>query len=150
MMSVAGARSLVARCGPMVWEGDITGVPAPALHRKAPMAWTKPEPLFDGEDLTGWEPGARSRNHWNARNGELVNERAGANIRTTRKFDDFKLHIECDCPKDGDSGVYLRGRYAIQVEYEPPETETSFGSIYGFLAPPPKWRRGRDSGRATT
>jgi hypothetical protein len=34
--------------------------------------------------------------------------------------------------------VYLRGRYEIQVEYEPPGTDDKFhgmGSIYGFLAP---------------
>ncbi len=119
-------------------EGEITGVPAPALKRKAPAAWSKPEPLFNGKDLTGWEPDDPSQNHWKPQNGELVNEKAGANIRLKRAFDDFKLHIEYNCPKDGNSGVYLRGRYEIQVEYEPPGTDDKFhgmGSIYGFLAP---------------
>jgi hypothetical protein len=119
-------------------EGDFTGVHAPALRRKSPAAWTTPELLFNGKDLTGWEPDIPSENHWKAQNGELVNQSAGANIRTTRKFDDLKLHIEYNCPKNGNSGVYLRGRYEIQVEYEPPGTDDKFhgmGSIYGFLAP---------------
>jgi hypothetical protein len=119
-------------------EGKITGVPAPALKRNPPAKWGKPEPLFNGKDLTGWEPDDPAKNHWVARDGELVNDAAGANIRTTRKFEDFKLHIEYNCPNEGNSGVYLRGRDEVQVEYEKPGTDDKFhamGSIYGFLAP---------------
>ncbi len=123
--------------------GKLTGDRAPKLDRKAPTAWTTPTALFNGHDLTGWEPlvteqGKPPENHYKAINGELVNEAPGANIRTTRKFQDFKLHLEYNCPKDGNSGVYLRGRYEFQVEYEPaghnPITN-GMGSIYGFLAP---------------
>ena len=137
-MSVAGGKITGRQKRADGVEGAITGVPAPALKRKAPAAWSKPESLFNGKDLTGWEPDDPSQNHWKALNGELVNEKAGANIRLKRAFDDFKLHIEYNCPKDGNSGVYLRGRYEIQVEYEPPGTDDKFhgmGSIYGFLAP---------------
>jgi hypothetical protein len=125
--------------------GRITGERAPALHRQPPKNWGAPEALFNGKDLTGWQPDKPSENHWRAQNGELVNEAAGANIRTIRKFNDFKLHIEYNCPQDGNSGVYLRGRYEVQVEYEPPDKNDKFhkmGSIYGFIAPavdlPPK------------
>jgi hypothetical protein len=119
-------------------EGRIAGVHAPALKRKTPPAWSDPEPLFNGKDLTGWTPDNPAENHWKAEDGQLVNESAGANIRTTRKLQDFKLHIEYNCPDLGNSGVYLRGRYEIQVEYEKPGTNDKFhgmGSIYGFLAP---------------
>jgi hypothetical protein len=126
-------------------EGRITGVRAPALHREPPKNWAAPEALFNGKDLSGWQPDKPSENHWKAQNGELVNEAAGANIRTTRKFNDFKLHIEYNCPQDGNSGVYLRGRYEVQVEYEPADKNDKFhqmGSIYGFIPPavnlPPK------------
>jgi hypothetical protein len=117
---------------------DLTGVRAPALRRKAPATWAKPEPLFDGKDLAGWEPDNPSTNHWKAENGELANEKRGANIRTTRRFEDFKLHIEYNCPQGGNSGVYLRGRYEVQVEYEAAgknDKYHSMGSIYGFIAP---------------
>jgi hypothetical protein len=83
------------------------------------------------------------------RDGELVNQAHGANLRSVRKFDDFQLHVEFNCPDDGNSGIYLRGRYEVQIEYEPLEKnppERAIGSIYGFLAPsvvllrtPGKW-----------
>lgn len=120
--------------------GDVqfSGVPAPALKRAAPAAWSKPEPLFDGKSLQGWEVDEPSKTYWSAQDGELRNDKGGANIRTTRTFDDFKLHIEYNCPDGGNSGVYLRGRYEVQVEYEPPAKNDQFhsmGSIYGFIAP---------------
>ena len=119
-------------------RGKIFGVPAPVLDSKAPALWSDPEPLFDGNDLNGWRPDKPSENHWVAQNGELVNEAAGANIRTTRQFNDFKLHVEYNCPKDGNSGVYLRGRYEVQIEYEAADKNDKFhgmGSVYGFLPP---------------
>jgi len=116
-------------------EGQIVGVPAPALQREARAAWSKPEPLFNGKDLTGWEPDDPSQNHWVAQDGELVDQAAGANLRTTRRFDDFKLHIEYNCPAGGNSGVYLRGRYEVQVQYDKSDKLHDMGSIYGFLAP---------------
>jgi hypothetical protein len=117
----------------------IKGVKAPELKRDPPKYWTKPESIFNGTDLTGWEPvGADAKNNWVADGGMLVNTAHGANIRTTRTFDDFKLHIEFNCPDDGNSGIYLRGRYEVQVEYEKVDANDKFhsvGSIYGFLAP---------------
>jgi hypothetical protein len=117
---------------------QLTGVRAPALKRSPPKAWTNPEPLFNGKDLTGWEPTNPETNHWVAQDGALLNEAHGANLRSTRKFDDFKLHIEYNCPNEGNSGIYLRGRYEVQVEYEAIDANDKFhsmGSIYGFIAP---------------
>ncbi len=114
---------------------QLSGVRAPKLDRKMPKKWSEPESLFDGKDLTGWEPDNSSANHWVAKDNELVNEEHGANLRSTRKFDDFRLHIELNCPMGGNSGVYLRGRYEMQVEYEetPEDTYHSMGSIYGMV-----------------
>ena len=119
-------------------DGQLSGFPAPALNRPTPAAWSAPDPLFDGHDLNGWTPDNPAANHWTAENGELQNLEAGANISTTRKFSDFKLHIEYNCPRGGNSGVYLRGRYEVQVEYEPEDKNDAFhamGSIYGFIPP---------------
>jgi hypothetical protein len=128
---------------------SLAGVRAPDLKRDPPAQWTAPEPLFNGKDLTGWEPIGTAISRWSAEDGLLVNAAHGANLKTTRKFDDFKLHIEFTCPPDGNSGVYLRGRYEVQVEYEPLDANDRFhaiGSIYGFIAPsvelprtPGKW-----------
>ena len=29
------------------------------------------------------------------------------------------MHFEVNCPDDANSGFYLRGRYEVQIEYEP-------------------------------
>ena len=128
----------------------LTGVRAPELKRSEPKAWTNPESLFNGKNLDGWEPiGSAANSHWVVKDGLLVNEDHGANLRTTRKFDDFKAHFEVNCPDDGNSGFYLRGRYEVQIEYEPLTSnppERRIGSIYGRIAPkvelprtPGKW-----------
>ena len=70
--------------------------------------------------------------------GVLLNKEHGANLKTTRKFDDFKLHLEFNCPEGGNSGIYLRGRYQVQIEYAAEGVNDKLhgmGSIYGFLAP---------------
>ncbi len=117
--------------------GQVTGVRAPELKRPEPRSWMTPEALFNGKDLTGWEPTSSSvANHWVARDGVLLNETKGANLRSTRTFDDFKLHIEFNCPEKGNSGIYLRGRYEVQVEYEPEGSEDKFhrmGAVYGMV-----------------
>ena len=125
---------------------QIAGVRAPALKRPMPKAWTAPEPIFSGKDLKGWEPiGNVQNSKWVARNGELVNDNpevegqrgpGAANIKTTRKFDDFKLHIEVNCPEHGNSGIYLRGRYEIQVGTEGGTIPShEMGAVYGHIAP---------------
>jgi hypothetical protein len=83
--------------------------------------------------------------------GLLVNQGHGANLKSTRLFDDFKVHFEVNCPDDGNSGFYLRGRYEVQIEYEPLSSnpvERRIGSIYGRIAPkvelariPGQWER---------
>jgi 3-keto-disaccharide hydrolase len=113
-------------------------VPAPSLSRKETPAWGSPKPLFNGHDLSGWEPFTGSvRNMWRAKSGELVNMASGANLITERVFSDFKLHLEFKIPPESDSGVYLRGRYEIEIAdaYGQPPDSHGFGSIYGFLKP---------------
>ena len=119
---------------------ELTGVRAPELKRSAPAAWTDPEPLFNGKDLTGWEPIGPATSHWKVEDGLLLNTAHGANLRTTRTFEDFKVHYEVNCPDDGNSGFYLRGRYEVQIEYEPLTSnppERRIGSVYGRIAPQP-------------
>ena len=104
-------------------------------------------PLFNGKDLTGWEPiGNVNNNKWIARDGELVNDNpevpgqrnpGAANLKTTAKFQDFKLHIEVNCPEHGNSGIYLRGRYEIQVGTEGgSQPDHEMGAVYSHYPPP--------------
>jgi hypothetical protein len=75
--------------------------------------------------------------HWAIRDGVLTNAQAGANLATKAQFTDFRLQLQFRYPPRGNSGVYLRGRYEVQVEdtrgQEPQSTH--LGGIYGFLTP---------------
>jgi hypothetical protein len=118
-----------------------TGVRAPALKRTSPPSWATPIPLFNGKDLTGWRedvPGASPV--WKVENGLLVRPDRGPELINNSKFQDFKLHVEFNCGPDSNSGLYLRGRYEVQIETDsatdPPSQR--MGGVYGFLAPSPE------------
>lgn len=117
---------------------ELVGHRAPALNRPMPRRWGKPVPLFNGKDLTGWEPiGDPTKSQWTVESGLLVNKALGPNLKSTGKYQDFKLHFEVNCPPHANSGFYLRGRYEIQIEYGDGKSpaERSMGSIYGRIAP---------------
>jgi hypothetical protein len=116
---------------PVKW----TGVRAPSLRRAAAPRWDAPVRLFNGRDLTGWH--ADGANEWESAAGVLHNRKSGGNLITDRLFEDFKLHLEFRYPKGGNSGVYLRGRYEVQIaDVEGDGTAVGdLGAVYGFLAP---------------
>jgi hypothetical protein len=114
---------------------------APSLKRSSAPKWGRPLPLFNGKDLTGWKMSdPNSKVVWTVENGTLVSPGHGPEIITEARFQDFKLHIEFNCAPKSNSGVYLRGRYELQVEDDPvPEAPSQrTGGIYGFLAPSPE------------
>jgi hypothetical protein len=113
-----------------------TGNRAPLLHRTGEPKWGTPITLFNSKDLTGWKA-TGATNQWQAIDGILTSPKSGSNLITTATFTDFKLHIEFRYPKGSNSGVYLRGRYEVQVEDTAGEEPASdhLGGIYGFLTP---------------
>jgi hypothetical protein len=121
----------LAREQPVEWSG----VRAPSLRRATPPQWEPPVPLLNGRDLAGWH--SDGTNEWEAAAGVLRNRKAGGNLITDRRFEDFKLHLEFRYPKGGNSGVYLRGRYEVQIaDIEGDGTAVGdLGAVYGFLAP---------------
>ena len=112
-----------------------TGVRAPGLRDVKTPVWGKPVKLFNGKNIHGWK--ADGENQWVVENGILKNPKSGTNIYTTEKFDNFKLHIEFRYPKGSNSGIYLRGRYELQVMDSKGSDPSSvdFGGIYGFVSP---------------
>lgn len=112
-----------------------SGVKAPKLAYHKNPKWGSPIQLFNGKDLTGWK--AMGENQWIVKDGVLTSPKSGANLVTESTFNDFKLHIEFRYPEGSNSGVYLRGRYEVQIEdnkgMEP--SNILFAGIYGFLTP---------------
>jgi hypothetical protein len=123
------------------------GVKAPVLDKRVPSPqWDKPIQLLNGKDLTGWHQSHAGPPDWTVKDGILVSPGNGPELISDRKFQDFKLHVEFNCGENSNSGVYLRGRYEVQIETEsqgePPSHHT--GGIYGFLAPTPELPRRAD------
>lgn len=112
-----------------------TGRRAPSLRRDKAPVWGTPVRLFDGKSLKGWK--AMGENQWLAENGILRSPKSGANLVTERKFTDFKLHIEFRYPKGSNSGVYLRGRYEVQIADSKGQAtlKDQLGAVYGFISP---------------
>jgi hypothetical protein len=100
--------------------------------------------LFDGKDLSAWKSSDGGPARWTVQDGYA--EIRQGNIMTREEFGPVQLHIEWATPAEvkgegqgrGNSGVYLQGRYEIQVldSYQNPTYPNGqAGSFYGFAAP---------------
>ncbi len=131
-------------------KAEFTGKRQPALPPAPNLTQVKfaePIKLFNGTDLTGWRLiEANAVNGWRAKDGLLVNEaiqeegkprKNYGNLRTEREFEDFNLTLEVRVQKNGNSGVYLRGIYEVQVSdtYGKPLDSHNMGGIYSRITP---------------
>jgi hypothetical protein len=124
---------------------------APSLKRKSAPQWGQPVALFTGQDMSAWRSSdAGAKTQWKVVDGVLVSPGAGPDLITNASFEDFRLHLEFRCDPHANSGVYLRGRYEVQIEddAEPEAPSMRTGGVYGHLAPttvqrctPGSWHR---------
>jgi len=102
--------------------------------------------LFDGTDLAAWVHQDGSAATWAVEDGNIVCNTGSGNILTTRKFGSMQLHVEFSTPSQpdakaqskGNSGVYIQGRYEVQVLdsfNNPTYADGSAGAIYQQSAP---------------
>jgi hypothetical protein len=121
--------------GYMMLDGhklEWTGVRAPSLKREEPPVWGNPKNLLD-DNMSRWIIPAN--NKFTMKDGVLVNQESGGNLVTKEKFNDFKLSVEFRYPKGSNSGIYLRGRYEMQIVDSLAVSNITTGGIYGFIAP---------------
>lgn len=118
-------------------KGDAKPLPPPAPVTKQ----EKKEgfrALLNAKDLTGWHPRREGATPWTVQNGMLVMGKGGSDLITDEKFRDFIIRYEYMIPKGGNSGVYLRGRYEIQIlddfDRKTPDVHGN-GAIYGLIPP---------------
>lgn len=79
--------------------------------------------LFDGKTLSEWRSGDGSPARWTVRSGYMEVAAGTGGIVTVRQFGDVHLHVEWASPNPpkgsdqdrGNSGVFLMGRYEVQV-----------------------------------
>ena len=106
------------------------------MQRTGEPQWDAPIKLFNGKDLTGWHASG-TENQWVAEDGVLRSPKSGSNIITDASFTDFKLHVEFRYPQGSNSGVYLRGRYEVQImDSKGMQPELGLlGAVYGLIPP---------------
>jgi len=118
----------------------------PAANANGPHEYGAPVVLYD-EGMKDQDPAAlfdvqntlRPVN-WFIEDGLLTNRAPGGNnIISKQTFNDFKVHVEYRLEPKSNSGIYLRGRYELQVLDDATDTTTEKflmqGAIYGRRAP---------------
>jgi len=118
---------------------EFSAVPAPKLNHRE-VEWGTPINLIR-EDLSNW--GHRFSDDpsgWKVENGVISNTPPSVDLVTRDRYADFKLHAEWRVPEKGNSGIYLRGRYEVQIldDHDREPGDRSTGSIYGYLKPSKK------------
>ena len=119
--------------------------PVPPAPDLAKVKFGAPISLFNGKDLSGWKTIGKDPNAWKVVDAMLVNDavqepgkhKSYANLRTEREFEDFNLQLEFRVPKNGNSGVYLRGIYEVQVadSFGRKNDSHNCGALYSRIMP---------------
>lgn len=134
------------------WRWTAVRSPTFTSYDSAPR-WGSPAPLFNGENLNGWRlrdstgkaeaTGGTRLGDWTVAGGILSKRGHGSDLVSTGVFRDFRLHLEFLCASNSNTGVYLRGRYEVQIETDSSAEPSSHhtGGVYGFLAPTPEQPR---------
>jgi Domain of Unknown Function (DUF1080) len=104
--------------------------------------------LFDGKSLDGWtKSDGKTKPEWELKDGVISVTKGKGDIITKEKFSgSFTLHVEFRIPYEpelkagqgrGNSGVYLQGRYEVQVldSYGLKSGKNDCASIYDIHAP---------------
>lgn len=102
--------------------------------------------LFDGSDLSGWVGKEEAPAAWKVESGYMEVVPGSGNIRTREQFGDCQLHLEWAAPEvvkgesqgRGNSGVFMMGRYEIQVldcYQNPTYPDGTTAAIYGQYPP---------------
>lgn len=79
--------------------------------------------LFDGSSLDAWEAPDGDAARWTISEGTAISTAGSGGIQTKQGFGSIQLHVEFRTPSDvqgdgqgrGNSGVFLQGRYEVQV-----------------------------------
>ncbi len=135
----------------------LIGILLTTAHAADKKNWTEPKVidpgpppsdavvLFEGKDLSQWQGDKGGPAKWQVADGVMTVNGTGS-IMTKEQFGDVQLHVEWAAPSEvkgegqgrGNSGIYLQGRYEIQV-LDSYNNKTYFdgqaGAFYGHFPP---------------
>ena len=131
-------------------KADFAGKKIADLPPKPDLSKVKfgtPIPLLNGKDLTGWKAmNEKAPSYWSVADGMLSNRvkgpdgknrHGGTNLRTVAEFEDFNLKTEVRLFQGGNSGIYLRGIYEVQMAetFGKPLDPHNMGALYSRITP---------------
>ena len=111
----------------------------PAVDANAKHSYGTPVVLFDGKTMDAW--GVQHKQNpvnWSVADGVMSSaEQQGNNLVSKQTFKDFKIEAEYAIAQGSNGGIYLRGRYELQLldDAAQPMTPQNHMSIYGRTPP---------------
>lgn len=112
---------------PATWNAHDMNRPRPAMVKSSTHLPVAPPSdavvLFDGSDLSKWRSQDGGPAMWVVKDGYMESVRGGGYVFSRDAFGDVQLHVEWAAPQPaegigqgrGNSGVFLMGKYEIQV-----------------------------------
>jgi hypothetical protein len=97
-----------------------------------------PVQLFVGKDMASWVPQNKEKAlGWSVVDGAMTNEPKANNLVSLHRFEDFKIQCEYKVEPGSNSGIYLRGRYELQVldDFGKPAESHGHMALYSRVAP---------------
>jgi hypothetical protein len=150
LVSLLATCALVAGCAATAADLGMLGEPAggapasPTLGAPPPALDDRTVVLFDGTAWRGWHQRDGKPSAWRVEANGAVTVQGGDAI-TDAEFGDFQLHVEFRCPPMRDragqaranSGVYLHGRYEVQVldSHGDAVANNGCGAVYSIASP---------------
>jgi Domain of Unknown Function (DUF1080) len=92
----------------------------------------------DLTSLDAWDVQHKERpSGWTMVDGAMTNEAKANNLVSKQRFQDFRIQAEYKLEKASNSGIYLRGRYELQVldDFGKPPESHGHMSLYAWVAP---------------
>src|SRR4030095_5029507 len=109
---------------------------APGWTGKDRNGWIS---LSNGKDLTGWHlRNPQGPNGWKVSDRVYVNTQPSTDIQSDAEYYDFQLHVEFKVSTgDGNSGVYMRDKYEVQIfnSFGKAPVDNGCGALYKRIAP---------------
>ncbi|MEY4166664.1 MAG: hypothetical protein RIR52_488 [Acidobacteriota bacterium] len=97
-----------------------------------------PVQLFNGENLANWllqDPERPSG--WTVVDGTMTNEAKANNLISKHQFENFRLNAEYKIDPKSNSGIFLRGRYEIQIvdDFQREASPLGHAALYSRIKP---------------
>jgi hypothetical protein len=113
------------------------GARPPKFPNRGRVPWGKPVNLIS-KGLLGWRLRSNGRGAcWKEAAGVISNKSPCVDIISDGRYQDFKLHLEHKLEAGARTGIYLRGRYEIQLADDSgkPPTDEGTGAVHGLVVP---------------